>query len=115
MNKEIKSLENEEIEVGIENTNNTPIIYFEPIELDKDYLKKLKFGKDEFSKGLKEGSYTAGFFTGLMNSGMSIDDAINIILTAKNVDMNIKIADINAKATVESSKYQKLEMEKNSL
>lgn len=101
----INTLE-EDLDKTIENTES--LFFATPLIFDTENLAEdIQFDKDEFNKGIKQASYDCGIFTALINSGISYDDAIAYIFTLKNVDMNIKIAEINGNSAIEASKNQK--------
>lgn len=96
--------------------NDEPLFFTMPVIFSTENLAEdIQFDKYEFDKGIKQASCDCGIFTALVNSGISYDDAIAYILTLKNVDMNIKIAEINSKSTVEASKNQQILIEKQQL
>lgn len=124
-NKNIEIDETEDIELtseqlegilGQTKDSETPIYYTEPILFDTENLIDVsKFDKEEFIKGIKEASYTAGFYTALVNSGMSNIDAMNFILSKNSFDTNIQMNKVNAESNIEVSKNQSIMIEKNAL
>jgi hypothetical protein len=107
-------LEEEDLDGTVENNELT---YFAtPLIFDTENLAEdIKFDKDEFNKGIKKVSYDCGIFTALINSGMAYEDAFAYIIALKNIEMNIKLAEINGNATVEASKNQKAILENQQL
>jgi hypothetical protein len=87
-------------------------MFCEPIYLDTENVEDLQLDKIEFEKGLKEVSYLSGMVTGLINIGIPLEEAINYLYARLNSDMNIKIAEINCKASIESSKNTSIIMDK---
>lgn len=93
-----------------------PILFFEPFEISTENLvEEVQYDKDEFKRGLKEGSHIAGLFTALTNSGIDLESATTFILNNQNINMNIEIAKIQANAQVEASKNKALVVESNQL
>ena len=94
------------------------ILFFEPLELSTDNLvedSNIQLDSDEFKRGLKDSSYLSGFYTGLINSGISMEDSITLILNKMNVDHSVQITNINANASIESSKNATILKEKEML
>jgi len=84
-----------------------PIMFFEPLELSTENLAEdinIQFDKSEFIKGLKDSSYFAGLYTGLLNCGFTQEDSVALIFNRMNIENNIEIGKISANATIESSK-----------
>jgi len=124
MNDKTKTIS--QIQTQEQELNTTPllsstsevILFFEPLELSTDNLAEdnnIQLDSDEFKRGLKDSSYYAGIYTGLINSGMSMDDSITLILNKMNVDHSVQITNINANATIESSKNATILKEKEML
>jgi len=118
----MKEKEQQTLKSKIESTSTTQssdvILFFEPLEINMDGLSEninIQLDNEEFIKGLKDVSYACGMYTGLINTGFSIDDAIEIILGKMNIEHNIEIAKISANATIESSKNMVISKEKDML
>lgn len=112
-------MEDKELNINIEKDESeepvpTEIIYAEPILLDSDYVE-CQFDLNNFQKGIDDFSYYSGAYSALVSSGMSNIDAMNLIMTKINVDMNIKLTEINSQASVESAKYQSELVDKSTL
>lgn len=96
--------------------SDTPLILCEPLEISTDNLgEKLEFNEDEFQKGLKEVSYYCGMYTGLINAGVPVDDATGFLFNHMSMTMNIKISEITANASIESSKNTSIKIDNQSL
>lgn len=92
------------------------IYYFEPLALNTENLAEdIKFNKDEFNRGVKNASYYAGMYAAYINAGMSNIDAYTLVITEKQIELSTKVAEINSKTAIESSKNQSIMIEKNSL
>jgi len=94
------------------------ILFFEPLEISTDNIAEdtnIQLDSDEFKRGLKDSSYYAGIYTGLINSGLSMDDSITIILNKMNVEHSVQITNINANASIEASKNATILKEKEML
>jgi hypothetical protein len=88
--------------------------YFcDPIYIDSEPMEEINYDKSEFENGMKDASYFAGFFTGLVNAGMNTEDALNIILSKIGIENNIKMAQINKDTTIQASKNQSILTDKN--
>lgn len=87
-------------------------LFFPPMSL-KDL--NIDYDADQFTKGLKEASYVAGLYTGLINCGMSIKDSKNYIFGLMNCKLNVDLAEITSKATVEASKNASVANEKQQI
>jgi hypothetical protein len=86
-----------------------------PVELEMSDVEFLDINQNEFAKGINEASYISGYYTALVNSGMSLEFAQNYLLNVLACNMSIEIAKINAQSNVDVSKHQQIVMEKNSL
>jgi len=107
----------QEILSSVSSTSET-ILFFEPLEISTDNLVEdtnIQLDNNEFIKGLKDASYYSGFYTGLINSGLSMDDSVTLILNKMNVDHSIQITTINSNASIECSKNATLIKEKDML
>jgi len=94
------------------------LMFTEPFSISTDNLendKDIQIDKDEFVKGMKEASYFSGFYTCLINSGMSMEDVISIIMNKMNVDHNILMSRIQTDGSIEVSKNSVLLKEKDML
>ena len=94
------------------------ILFFEPLEISTSNLsenRNIQLDNEEFIKGLKDVSYACGMYTGLLNSGISVEDAIEIIIGKMNIEHSLEVAKINANASIESSKNATLVKEKEML
>ena len=77
---------------------------FAPVQLDAKELITT-----EFFRGVNDGVYWSGFYTALINSGMSVEHAYNMAINKMTADSNYRVAKDNNKASIEISK-QKAEM-----
>ena len=94
------------------------LMFTEPFLISTDNLendKDIQIDKDEFIKGMKEASYFSGFYTCLINSGMSMEDVVSIIMNKMNVDHNILMSRIQTDGSIEVSKNSVLLKEKDML
>jgi len=94
------------------------LMFTEPFSISTDNLendKDIQIDKDEFIKGMKEASYFSGFYTCLINSGMSMEDVVSIIMNKMNVDHNILMSQIQTNGSIEVSKNSVLLKEKDML
>lgn len=58
-----------------------------PIELPIDNLQDIiEYDKDEFVKGVKSMSFMAGQLTALINSGITKEDAVTILVNKDNIN-----------------------------
>ena len=57
----------------------------------------------------------SGIYTGLLNSGISVEDAVEIVIGKLNIEHSLEVAKINANASIESSKNATLVKEKEML
>jgi hypothetical protein len=97
-------------------TGDQTIIFFEPFEISTENLAEdVEFDKDEFKRGLKEGSYVAGLFTALINSGIDLESATTFILNNQNIEMNTEITKIQTNAQIEASKNKSVVIESQQL
>jgi len=106
----------------IESTSPTPssdmILFFEPLEISTLNLSEntnIQLDNEEFIKGLKDVSYACGMYTGLLNSGISVEDAIEIVIGKMNIEHSLEVTKINANASIECSKNATLVKEKELL
>jgi type II secretory pathway component PulF len=86
-----------------------------PIELNVDNLTDIEINKDNFSKGLKDISYTCGMLTGLINIGLSPKDALDYVLNQENINHNQRLQDKINNNNIEVSKIQQLKIEQQVL
>ena len=93
------------------------ILFFEPLEINTSNLAEntIQLDNEEFMRGLKDSSYVCGMYTGLLNSGISVEDAIEIVIGKLNIEHSLEVVKINASASIECSKYATLVKEKELL
>ena len=94
------------------------ILFFEPLEINTSNLSEntnIQLDKNEFMRGLKDSSYVSGIYTGLLNSGISVEDAVEIVIGKLNIEHSLEVAKINANASIESSKNALMIKEKDML
>ena len=120
--KEIITETSETSKPNTEQESKSPLddilLFTEPFSISTDNLenhKDIKIDKDEFIKGMKEASYFSGFYTCLINSGMSMEDVVSIIMNKMNVDHNILMSRIQTDGSIEVSKNSVLIKEKDML
>lgn len=58
---------------------DTKDVQIEYIPMVIDGVENYLYTKEFFEKGIDEGSYMAGYFTSLINSGIDYDDAIELL------------------------------------
>jgi len=108
----------QELATPLSPSTSEVILFFEPLELSTDNLAEdtnIQLDSDEFKRGLKDSSYYTGMYTGLINSGISMEDSITLILNKMNIDHSVQITNINANASIESSKNATILKEKDML
>lgn len=101
-----ENLDNKEVKLDA-TIENEPILFFEPLEISTENLAEdinVQYDKNEFIKGLKDASYFAGLYTGLINAAFTQEDAITLIFNRMNIENNIEISKINANSNIECSK-----------
>ena len=105
--KEVKT-EEPLLPLELNKSDSDVIMFFEPLEISTENLAEsnnIQFDSDEFSRGLKDSSYFAGMYTGLINCGFSMEDAVALIFNRMNIENNIKVSEISANASMEVSKH----------
>jgi len=84
------------------------VIFCEPLFISTENLAEdvgIQFDKTEFVRGLKDSSYFAGMYTGLINAGFSVEDSVATIFNKMNIENNIKVSEISANSSIEVSKH----------
>ena len=81
-----------------------------PIEIPFEW-----YDTDQFYKGVKDASYSAGVITALLNAGVSESFVLDYLLSKDSIEHNIKVAEINKSMNVEVAKNAKLSQEKYEL
>lgn len=112
--EDIKEVDSQELLNGAEEIElqaNPNEIILPPIELPFEYFEE----SEEFQKGVKDGMYLAGYITTLLNVGISSTDVLSMLINRETIEMNIKLAETNAKATVEAAKHQSIMIEKQQI
>lgn len=89
------------------------------ILLDTDRLSNFSLDEASFKKGIDSVSELCGAITALVNVGITPSKAMEYLIdkaaAREAMAHNIEMANIQAKATVESSKYESVAIQKNSL
>jgi hypothetical protein len=81
-----------------------------PILIDVD-----DFDKEEFVRGIHEASFLAGKVTALLNTGLSEQGVLDLILSQDSIIHNIEVANINKSMNIEVSKNKITSQEKYEL
>ena len=85
------------------------------ISVNKDNLADVEFDKANFKKGLKDISHICGMLTGLMNVGISALDALAYVMNEHVMDNNIELNKLVNEAEIAKSKFQQLQIEKQTV
>jgi hypothetical protein len=93
MNEDEKSLEETEIDYSEYDISRELILE------DKIQLAQV----DEFQQGLQKALYYAGFYTGLRNYGVSMEDAYTLTLNEHTCNHNLELTEIQNK---ENNNYE---------
>lgn len=110
ISQEIKEKLNNNTE--LETFTSDDDVYFQtPILIDE----QLYSDSNEFNEGIEIGMKYAGIYSALTGNGFSVKDANELILTLIAVENNKEVAEINAKATIESVKTKNEMDEENRL
>ena len=89
-------------------------MFREPFEYDIDSLEAIS-QTDEFKRGSTIASYYAGIYSTLLNFGMDIKSAHDIVINQQSLDANEKIQKMSVEMNIEVSKNQSLAIERNQL
>jgi hypothetical protein len=108
--KELGGTELEQLE-ALEVQNNSNEIILPPIELPFEYFED----SEDFQRGVKDAMYMAGFITTIANTGISSVEALGYLLNKDTIEMNIKLSEINRETSIEVSKNQLVNLEKQQL
>lgn len=101
----LESLENLEVEAKEEEIEE----YFsDPFYFEEDYAQHF-INHEKFQKGLEEAMELAGFYTGLVNSGMKISLVDDLVALKYSAEKSEAIVKINAEA------QEKIAKEKSAL
>jgi Type II secretory pathway, component PulF len=87
-----------------------------PIELPIDNLQEvIEYDKDDFIKGLKDISFICGQLTGLLNTGITKEDAVTILVNRDNILHAQKLQKMINENNIEVSKIQTIKIEQQVL
>lgn len=64
------------------------------------------YNKEAFKKGINNVSEICGMYSAFISDGMSVDDAMALIINMQNINMNIELAKINKETQIEVAKNQ---------
>lgn len=87
----------------------------EPIIFDKENIIEIEYDEDNFQEGLDDISYVCGMITGLINTGLSPQDALGYVMNGEILMNNVEISKINKEASIKVAKEQAIMVDKNSL
>lgn len=65
--------------------------YLDYIPMEVDNVCDLEFDAEEFKEGIRDVSYYAGFYVGLINAGIDIEDAVQILKIKMGVDTHEEV------------------------
>lgn len=100
--KELKAEELAELECDDEG-------FYIPIECPEP--EELSYDNVAFQKGLDDISYVCGMITGICNTGVKPDVAIEYIVNKETIKHNLEVTKIGANATIEAAKYTSIKSE----
>ena len=81
------------------------------IELDNTDIAK----SNDFNKGIEKASYYAGFYSCLLNSGFSVDNAYELTLNQNTCDNNQELQKIVNGSSEKIARIQELKIEQNQI
>lgn len=88
--------------------------YREAMEFEDDELNNL-VDSDDFQNGVKVGSYFGGMYTTLVNMGIDLQTASDLLINQQTLMANERSQKVNADMSIEMSKNQIIQMEKSQL
>lgn len=108
---EVKESEDQEtLQIELQEGYEVQEYMFDPITIEiEDY------NQDEFSKGIKNGSYVAGLITSLKNAGLTFEQCMEYVLNEQTIKFNLEATRMNVEMNIEMSKNQASQVDKNSL
>lgn len=87
-----------------------------PIEMPIDNLQEIvEYDKDEFIKGIKSISFLSGELTALLNTGITKEDAVTILVNRDNINHAQKLQQMINENNIEVSKIQQTKIEQQIL
>lgn len=87
-----------------------------PIEIPINNLEDvIEYDKDEFQKGLKSMSFIAGQLTALLNTGISKEDSVTILVNRDNIRHAQKLQQMINDNNIEMAKIQSVKLEQQTL
>ena len=81
-----------------------------PIEIPFEW-----YDSDEFHRGLKEASHSAGVITAMLNAGVTEGFILDYLLNKETIKHNLESAKINKEMNIEIAKHTKAALEKQEL
>jgi len=92
-----------ETEATLEETFDTSqyaekIFFSSPLIFEEDEFTE----SEDFQSGVNKAMGVCGIYSTLVSNGIATDDAVNLIISMLNVEMNIKIAELNKEAQINS-------------
>lgn len=112
---------NEELEVKDSETGETLQLELpEGFEMQEYMFDPISMGiedydQDEFTKGIKNGSYVAGLITALKNTGLTFEQCMDYVLNEQTIKFNLEVTKMNTEMNIEMSKNQAIQVDKNTL
>ena len=95
-------------------TKEEPLFFRDPIEFDDEEMTILSNTK-EFIEGQALGCRLAGMYSTLINFGVDMNQAMDIIFNQQTIEHNLEVQKLSSDMNKEMSKNQLIMAEKNQL
>ena len=104
---------NKQIEEYMNGENEQEIVLENFIEIDTDNLQYAEIDEHKFQEGINSASYACGVITALVNTGVSMEDAVAYLLNERTAFHNESLTKIINAAEIEKAKLGYITEEKN--
>lgn len=86
-----------------------------PIQMEIDNLCEIHFDEKEFQKGIKEISKVCGVITGLINVGISPNNALDYVINKETIEHNQKLNKDTINGNKEIAQVQQVQIQSQQL
>lgn len=85
-----------------------------PIELDNETMDEI-CSSEEFNKGIVNVLEVCGSLTALVNCGLTVEGAMDYILTMKTMEHNMELQKLNNQYGIDVARVQNVQIEKGQI
>lgn len=83
-----------------------PEIKVEPDKEEAEEVVSVELEEEEFTRGIKAGSYYAGFLASLMTVGVPCELAVDVLINRETIEHNLKMSNSDKRESIIEEEIQ---------